>query len=185
MFRPPRDTKGVYWGAQPRFRWALPPSELQRLTPSLFVHLGCLPLLGSLKGGWHACVHFHARPFVGVFQKSILDRFVNLWRPVPRKMAPKPSSYPKTIPWDTPTNGLLWEALTPHSRLQRDFVNNSEVINPWIYGGQTCRDKGEASTGKVTDFRSISGRKSLRSPHGGPEMGSELNPKPMSVHFNP
>ena len=27
---------------------------------------------------------------------------------VPRKMAPKPSPNPKTVPWDTPTKGLLW-----------------------------------------------------------------------------
>ena len=55
----------------------------------------------------------HARPSVGVFQKSILDKFVNFWRHFPTKWLQKPSPNPKTVPWDTPTKGLLWKGVLP------------------------------------------------------------------------
>ena len=53
----------------------------------------------------------HARPFVGVFQKSISVRFINFWRYFPTK----------TRKWlqergrDTPTKGLVWTHM-PTSR---------------------------------------------------------------------
>ena len=48
----------------------------------------------------------HARPFVGVFQKSISIRFINFWRYFPTKT----NQWLQERTWDTPTKGLLWLA---------------------------------------------------------------------------
>ena len=56
----------------------------------------------------------HARPFVGVFQKSISIRFINFWRYFPTKT----NQWLQERTWDTPTKGLLWDRVLP---LCRDF----------------------------------------------------------------
>ena len=49
----------------------------------------------------------HARPFIGVFQKSINIRFINFWRYFPTKT----NQWLQERTWDTPTKGLLWTAV--------------------------------------------------------------------------
>jgi len=49
---------------------------------------------------------FHARPFVGVFQKSILDRFVKFWRLFPAKWLQNRPQIPKPSPEITPRRAV-------------------------------------------------------------------------------
>ena len=44
----------------------------------------------------------HARPFVGLFQNSILDRFVKFWRLFPAKWLQNRPEIPKLSPGITP-----------------------------------------------------------------------------------
>ena len=94
-----------------RFRTPWPDSTVDKSAPTLLLFF-CITLdLGPTKAlePSFATSHSsdHARPFVGVFQKSISIRFINFWRYFPTK----------TRKWlqergrDTPTKGLVWAAL--------------------------------------------------------------------------
>ena len=58
----------------------------------------------------HATRCNHARPFVGISQKSISKRPCQFLAINAHKMAPRPSQWPQDRTWDTPTKGLLWDA---------------------------------------------------------------------------
>ena len=53
---------------------------------------------------------FHARPFVGVLQKSIFKRPCQFLAINARKMAPRTTQWLQERPWNAPTKGLLWKA---------------------------------------------------------------------------
>ena len=61
----------------------------------------------------------HARPFVGVFQKSILDRFVIFWRLFPSKWLQHRPQIPKPSPGITPRRAFCGTRgrLVPSSKL--------------------------------------------------------------------
>ena len=73
----------------------------------------------------------HARPFVGVFQKSIFTRFINFWQYFPTKT----NQWLQERTWDTPTKGLLWPFLDRGTRpsVRVDIAGPLQVVNVRIY----------------------------------------------------
>ena len=82
---------------------------------------------------------FHARLFVGVFQKSSLNRVCQLLAIHAHEMAPRTSKRLQERAWDTHTKGLLWridEGLSlmhkvPLHPLQSDFAHNGGGAAPY------------------------------------------------------
>ena len=73
-------------------------------------------------------VSVHARPFVGVFQKSISIRFINLWR----YFLTKTRKWLQERERGTPTKGLVW--LFPLACSCRVFANAESACVHQRYG---------------------------------------------------
>ena len=83
----------------------------ERCTPVLppvviVIAVEALRILAKVIGVSVKQVFAYARPFVGVFQKSIPDRFVNFWRLFPTKWLQNRPQIPKPSPEIPPHRAL-------------------------------------------------------------------------------